>query len=52
MLGTVCEADLSRIAAYQTRRNSGAGVGVQTDDQPDSGQSIENLTTMDGVATT
>ena len=42
-LGTACEPDLSRIVAYQTTANSGAGVGVQTDDQPDSGQSIENL---------
>lgn len=37
------EPDLSRIVAYQTNANSGAGVRLQTDDQPDSGHSIENI---------
>ena len=36
---TLPEPDLSRIAAYHITTNSEAGVGVQTDDQPDSGQS-------------
>ena len=46
------EPDPSRIATYQTKRNSGAGVGVQTDDQPDSGQPIENVDCYGCVVTT
>ena len=44
--------DLSRIAAYQRSTNCGTGVEFQTDDQPDSGQPIENANCYGSVVAT